>query len=277
MNKSTKFWAEALVLSFAVIFPIIFLFGCVYADSSDPGIADTVYFKPAPNSRASADGDTFYIQDTFHLPPEGEDVQITVNLKSDKYIIQFSTEPLKDKCYGNVFLDPEKNSSSQCFAGGRVPEDWEVQVVHLDLYPPYFAVVGIAITTDPMPPGDGPLVTLTYTALDTGSICPDTSWTPIWAPPYIVDSNSVSYTVELVRRTFNVRTCPYIPGDLNWDQIVDLLDLPLLIYYLFRDWEAPCPLKAADVNCDQEVGLVDVVYLINYIFRSGPPPQTCEY
>ena len=66
-------------------------------------------------------------------------------------------------------------------------------------------------------------------------------------------------------------------ADLNWDQIVDLLDLPLLIYYLFRDWEAPCPLKAADVNCDQEVGLVDVVYLINYIFRSGPPPQTCEY
>ena len=236
-------------------------------------IQNVVYFEPAPGSQLSLDGDTFYVD-------SGGDIRVNVNLTNLINVFAF-TVPLTDECYdGTIFLDSLKNDRTApplCFEGSRVPEDWGAQVLNLDLYPPWILFGGIAVTADPLPPGDGPLATLTFTALDSGSVCLDTFFTPAQILLEIVDQYAVSHIPAFAPDTFQVRTCPYIPGDLNWDQIVDLLDLPLLIYYLFRDWEAPCPLKAADVNCDQEVGLVDVVYLINYIFRSGPPPQTCEY
>jgi hypothetical protein len=94
---------------------------------------------------------------------------------------------------------------------------------------------------------------------------------------YLVDTNAGGIPPHFTPRIFHIGFCPYNPGDLSWDENVDIVDVISLINYLFRNGQQPCPLKAADVNCDQQVGLVDVVYLINYIFRSGPPPQTCDY
>ncbi len=269
MNRSRKRWAKLLILSFVVVLPILLFDNLAQGGPYD----DTVYFEPAPGTRLSADGDTIYVN-------PGGDIKINMNLKNETYIAAFNAL-LLDECYdGNIFLDSAKNNGSptpKCFEGTRVPQDWGAQVINLALYPPQFLVGGVAVTADPLPPGDGPLAILTFTVLESGNICVDTFYTPIGVGIQLVDIYAVGYTPVFFPGNFIIATCPYTPGDLNWDEIVDLLDLPLLVYYLFRGWEAPCPLKAADVNCDQGVGLVDVVYLINYIFRSGPAPQICDY
>ena len=67
-------------------------------------------------------------------------------------------------------------------------------------------------------------------------------------------------------------TSPYIPGDANGDQIVNVGDVVYLVSYLYRDGPAPDPLAAGDADCDGMINVGDVVYLVNYLYREGPPP-----
>ena len=67
-------------------------------------------------------------------------------------------------------------------------------------------------------------------------------------------------------------TSPYIPGDANSDQIVNVGDVVYLVSYLYRDGPAPDPLAAGDADCDGMINVGDVVYLVNYLYREGPPP-----
>ena len=79
----------------------------------------------------------------------------------------------------------------------------------------------------------------------------------------------------LMRRIMNwfgVEKPPYMPGDANGDQKIDLGDVVYLVNYLFKDGSPPDPLEAGDANCDGTVDLGDVVYLVNYLYREGPPP-----
>lgn len=126
--------------------------------------------------------------------------------------------------------------------------------------------------------GNGPIVTLTFTVVDTGCIYLDSLGYPDGWGVVVVDSITEEFlTPDFIPGSFYVRHWFYTPGDFNCDVKVDIVDVLSLLNYLFRNGEEPCIMKSADANCDQEVGLVDVVYLINYIFRSGPAPQTCEY
>jgi hypothetical protein len=271
MNLSKKPQAKVLVWSFLLIFLSLFLNNLSYGDKLT-ACPDTVYFEPVPTAKLSPDGDTFYVN-------PGDDVKIKMNLKNDIAIAAF-TAILRDECYtGNIFLDSAKNNGSEnpkCFVGSRV-EHWGVTAIHLDLYPPDFLLGATAMMADPVPSGEGLLVTLTFTALDSGCIYLDTLFTPVGIGIQIVDTLAVGYTPTFIPGVFTVSLCPYNPGDLNWDDIVDILDVPHIVYYLFRNWDAPCPIKAADANCDQEVTISDAVYLINYILRSGPAPQICDY
>jgi len=65
---------------------------------------------------------------------------------------------------------------------------------------------------------------------------------------------------------------PYLRGDVNGDQTIDLGDVLHLISYLYKNGPAPDPLWVGDVNCDGLVDLGDVLYLINYLYKGGPPP-----
>jgi len=67
---------------------------------------------------------------------------------------------------------------------------------------------------------------------------------------------------------------PYICGDVDNDQKIDLLDILYLIDYKFKDGPAPESLESADVNMDGNVNLLDILYLIEYKFKDGPAP--CE-
>lgn len=66
--------------------------------------------------------------------------------------------------------------------------------------------------------------------------------------------------------------CGFICGDVNWDCVINLLDIVFLITYLYRDGPAPERLEAADVDSSGNVNLLDVTYLIDYIYKGGPEP-----
>jgi len=65
----------------------------------------------------------------------------------------------------------------------------------------------------------------------------------------------------------------YMCGDLNDDDVVNLLDIVFLINYKYKNGPAPEPLESADVNGDGVVNLLDIVYLVNYKYKGGPEPN----
>jgi hypothetical protein len=67
--------------------------------------------------------------------------------------------------------------------------------------------------------------------------------------------------------------CDFICGDVNLDEIVNLLDIVYLIQYKYKEGPAPENPYAADVNNDGAVDLLDIVYLINYKYKDGPDPD----
>lgn len=64
----------------------------------------------------------------------------------------------------------------------------------------------------------------------------------------------------------------YLNGDANNDGNINILDLNVLINYIFRLGPAPVPFLGGDANCDGNVNTLDLNYLVNYIFRLGPVP-----
>ena len=68
---------------------------------------------------------------------------------------------------------------------------------------------------------------------------------------------------------------PYMCGDINGDDKINLLDPIYLVNYLFRSGPAPNPWERGDVNYDQEVNINDLVYIVDYIFNHGADP-ICE-
>ncbi|MEW5924002.1 MAG: dockerin type I domain-containing protein, partial [Candidatus Zixiibacteriota bacterium] len=67
---------------------------------------------------------------------------------------------------------------------------------------------------------------------------------------------------------------PFICGDVNNDEAVNILDVTYLITYLYKGGPAPIPPESADVNNSGNINLLDVTYLITYLYKSGPDP-TC--
>jgi len=68
----------------------------------------------------------------------------------------------------------------------------------------------------------------------------------------------------------------FICGDVNYDGIVDSLDLDYLIAYLFEGGPPPNPMESGDINCDPGIDMSDVTFMISYLYMSGPAPCDCE-
>jgi len=66
---------------------------------------------------------------------------------------------------------------------------------------------------------------------------------------------------------------PYICGDLNDDDLVNLLDITDYIDWKFKDGTPADPPERADVNNDGKNDLLDILYLIEYKFKDGPEPD----
>ena len=65
---------------------------------------------------------------------------------------------------------------------------------------------------------------------------------------------------------------PFIRGDANQDQMVNLADAIFVADWLFQGGTDPtCP-DAADANDDGFIDISDALKIILYLFLTGPPP-----
>ncbi len=65
---------------------------------------------------------------------------------------------------------------------------------------------------------------------------------------------------------------PYVCGDVDNNDEINILDIIFLVDYKFKNGPAPDEPKSADVNGDGLANVLDIVYLINYKFKDGPYP-----
>lgn len=84
------------------------------------------------------------------------------------------------------------------------------------------------------------------------------------------DNGKVHYTEKVLN--LSIAAAPFKLGDLNGDGNLDVLDIVMLIDYVFAGGPAPSPLNLADVNHDCAADVLDVVYLVDAIFQGGPAP-----
>jgi len=63
---------------------------------------------------------------------------------------------------------------------------------------------------------------------------------------------------------------PYICGDLDGNETVNLLDIVYLIAYLYQSGPPPAIMNTADVNNDGAVNLIDITSMINHLYQGGP-------
>ncbi len=66
--------------------------------------------------------------------------------------------------------------------------------------------------------------------------------------------------------------CDWICGDVDGDELVNILDIVYLINYKYKGGPAPDPEESGDVDGTPPVNILDVVYLINYKYKQGPDP-----
>jgi hypothetical protein len=65
---------------------------------------------------------------------------------------------------------------------------------------------------------------------------------------------------------------PYICGDADGSEAVDIDDVVFLINYIFAGGVPPDPIEAGDADCSGGVDIDDAVWLINFIFAGGNVP-----
>ncbi|UCD95338.1 MAG: hypothetical protein JSU69_04615, partial [Candidatus Zixiibacteriota bacterium] len=66
----------------------------------------------------------------------------------------------------------------------------------------------------------------------------------------------------------------YLNGDAVGSNTINLLDVTIIINYLYKEGPEPYPLESSDANCDGNINILDVTYIINYLYKHGPEP--CE-
>ena len=68
----------------------------------------------------------------------------------------------------------------------------------------------------------------------------------------------------------------FLCGDLDGNELVNILDITSLINCLYIIVDPPCDLSKMDVDCSGVVNILDITFLINFLYNGGPPPS-CDY
>ena len=147
-----------------------------------------------------------------------------------------------------------------------------------------FEVHGFGSISFGLPPGFDSNFFMIETSLSDDHIgktlCLDSSqweWQPWWVWLSIADPSVVSpdwdgpYCFEIVD------CCVGNRGDVNGDGVgPNILDLTLLVDFVFRGAPAPnCQLES-DVNGDgMPYNILDLTFVVDFVFRSGQPAPAC--
>jgi hypothetical protein len=116
---------------------------------------------------------------------------------------------------------------------------------------------------------DGGLVG-TGLAISSGGLV---SGTPASAGPMIFIARAVDTAGSQDEQVLSITVePPYLCGDADNSDLVNIADLVYLVAYIFNSGPAPIPPASGDANCTPPVNIADVVYLIAYIFSGGPAP-----
>ncbi|MEW5922651.1 MAG: dockerin type I domain-containing protein [Candidatus Zixiibacteriota bacterium] len=68
---------------------------------------------------------------------------------------------------------------------------------------------------------------------------------------------------------------PYLCGDVDRSDIINVLDVTFLVRYLYKGGPAPIPIASGDADGSGAVNLLDVTYLIRFLYDGGGAP-ICE-
>ena len=87
---------------------------------------------------------------------------------------------------------------------------------------------------------------------------------------YIETNTAILATEESIRILIDyLDQFIYTPGDINEDEIIDILDLVLIVNYILGDMEfSNLQNYAADINEDNNINIQDVILVINLILNS---------
>jgi Dockerin type I domain len=66
-------------------------------------------------------------------------------------------------------------------------------------------------------------------------------------------------------------TCNVICGDINGDELINIMDVGYLLNFLYKNGPPPLSFDAADVNNTGTITQADVTYFISALYKSGPP------
>ena len=133
-----------------------------------------------------------------------------------------------------------------------------------------YTIYNTEASTPELEPGTGPIIKLYFTVpadaepeqFATLTLDGFLSYYPLFSGSIInYNPTPVSGSVSL----------PFMCGDVNDDEIVNLFDITYLIAFLYQSGPPPEVMAGADVNGDTLVNIFDVTFLIAYLYQSGPP------